>query len=83
MKTLQDNLTYEQFKARADSEPSLDGDWIYRLTHVRYGCIDSYPEFEVYSEEYLFLSFADAEKHILELVEYEIGNADTYRFGPP
>lgn len=33
MKSIPDNLTYEQFKAIAERQPSLEGEWLYRLQH--------------------------------------------------
>lgn len=77
---MRSDLTYEQFKAFAEREPSLEGNWIYRLAHVRYGSIDSYPEFEVENEIYWYTSFGDAEKFIHEMVVHKVNNSDTYRF---
>lgn len=76
MITLPEDLTYEQFHALAEREPSLEGDWIYRVRHVHFGTINSYPEFDIWHEEYLFLSFHDAESFIRERAD----DNGTYRF---
>lgn len=71
------DLTFELFMELASRDPSLEGDWIYRLEHVCYGNIDSYPEFEITRNEYLFRSFDEATAFIqLRLSD----KADTYRF---
>ena len=61
--SLPDNLTFEEFKALADREPNLEGDWIYEVVRVFYfpGCENLYPKFELNRQETrYFLSFGDA-----------------------
>lgn len=75
------NLTFEEFKAYADRQPSLDGDWIYRLEHI--GMIENtamYPEFETRSNEYYFHAFKDAEDFIREILSEPDAYADSYAF---
>lgn len=75
------DLTFEEFKAYADRQPSLDGDWIYRLEHI--GMIENtamYPEFETRSNEYYFHTFGDAEKFIREKLTGSNAVPDSYCF---
>lgn len=75
-----DNLTFEQFKALADRQPSLDGNWIYRLTHKTL-CDDyEFPEFRLTSSYYFSLSLDSAEKYMREKLASDHEQYDTYRF---
>ena len=47
------NLTFEEFKALADRYPSMEGNWLYRLTHETLDDDDSYPEFGIYAYKYM------------------------------
>lgn len=62
---LSQNLTFEEFKAFAEREPSLKGRWIYMLTRKMMNSGEMkhpYPQFELSHEEALyFRSLADAE----------------------
>lgn len=75
-----DNLTFEQFKVLADRQPSLEGDWVYRLTHSTLWGDYEYPEFRIHNIRYLFLSLKEAEKYIRERLVPETERYDTYRF---
>lgn len=68
MRSIPDNLTYEQFKAYAERQPSLEGDWLYRLQHKKPCQPLAGPEFGLCRDEYMFQTFKDAEKYISELV---------------
>lgn len=60
------NLTFKQFNEYAERSPSLEGNWIYRVDHI---CITNdidYPKFEVYTSQYYFLTFEDAENSIFK-----------------
>lgn len=76
------NLTFEEFKEYADRQPSLDGNWIYRLEHIE--MVEDavmYPEFETCSNEYYFHTFKDAENFIREIISDKTNAyADTYAF---
>lgn len=65
---LSSNLTFEEFKALAEQEPSLKGRWIYMLTRKMMHADEMkhpYPRFELSHEEILyFRSLADAEKYM-------------------
>ena len=65
---LSSNLTFEEFKALAEREPSLKGRWIYMLTRkMMHADVmkHPYPRFELSHEEILyFRSLADAEKYM-------------------
>lgn len=74
------NLTFEQFKALADREPSLKGNWVYRATHETLRDEYVYPEFRIYQTRYIFLSFNDAEKYIREKLVHDNPGYETYRF---
>lgn len=80
--TISPNLTFEQFKEYADRQPSLAGNWIYRLEHI--GMVENsvkYPEFETRSNEYYFHTFGEAENFIREIISDETdAYADTYAF---
>lgn len=80
--TISPNLTFEQFKEYADRQPSLAGNWIYRLEHI--GMVENcamYPEFETRSNEYYSHTFDDAEKFIKEkLTGQNNGSPDSYCF---
>lgn len=79
--SISQNLTFEQFKAYADRKPSLEGRWIYCLEHVWMDDDASYPEFEVGTEEFYFLTFEDAEDYIRKIVACRTGDEPpTYRF---
>lgn len=54
-------MTFDEFKALAERLPSLDGNWLYRLTHQTLSDDFSYPEFGIYVYKYMFLSLAEAE----------------------
>lgn len=75
-----DNLTFEQFKALADRQPSLEGNWLYRLTHETLRDEYQYPEFRIHQTRYMFLSLNDAEKYIYENLLTKDELSDTYRF---
>lgn len=75
--TLPDNLTYSQFLDLADRSPSLEGVWIYRLEHTFLSNGVVYPEFDIYTNEYLFLTLEDAERLMRESL---VNREATYRF---
>ena len=75
--TLPDNLTYSQFLDLADRSPSLEGVWIYRLEHTSLSNGVVYPEFDIYTNEYLFLTLEDAERLMRESL---VNREATYRF---
>lgn len=75
--TLPDNLTYSQFLDLADRTPSLEGLWIYRLEHTFLSNGVVYPEFDIYTNEYLFLTLEDAERLMRESL---VNREATYRF---
>lgn len=75
-----DNLTFEQFKALADRQPSLEGDWVYRLTHSTLWGDYEYPEFRIHNIRYLFPSLNEAEKYMRERLVPDNERYDTYRF---
>lgn len=68
-KTIPDNLTYEQFKALAEREPSLEGNWIYRLRHKKHDRPWGGPESGLWRDDYMFLTLQDAENYISELIK--------------
>lgn len=76
------NLTFEEFRALANRQPSMDGNWLYRLTHETLNDDYSYPEFGIdsYYRKYMFLSLEDAEKFMREKLAPENKFYDTYRF---
>lgn len=77
---ISDSLTFEQFKALAEREPSLEGDWIYRLTLYLMDK-DSYPAFELSKDEYFFNSYSEADRFLKErLINAERLWATTYGF---
>lgn len=79
-KIFPDNLTFEQFKALANREPSLEDNWLYRLTHETLRDEYQYPEFRIHQTRYMLLSLNDAEKYIYENLLTEDELSDTYRF---
>lgn len=79
-KQIPDDLTFEQFKALADREPSLEGNWLYRLTHETLWDKYQYPEFRIHQNRYMFLSLVDAKKYIYENLLTEDEQSETYRF---
>lgn len=64
--TLPNNLTYSQFLELAERTPSLEGLWIYRLEHTLLSNGVDYPRFDIYTNEYLFLTLEDAERLMRE-----------------
>lgn len=79
-KSLPSDLTFEQFKALADKQPDLSGPAIYRLEHTLKDSNATYPKFNVSTNEYFFLSLADAEKFMREKLIISGDTDDTYRF---
>lgn len=75
-----DNLTFEQFKALADRQPSFEGNWVYKLTHSTLWSDYEYPEFRIHNIRYMFLSLQEAEKYMRERLVPETERYDTYRF---
>lgn len=74
------DLTFEQFKALAEKQPDLSGAAVYRLEHALKDDDATYPQFEISSNEYFFLSLDEAEKFMREkLVSGEYSDS-TYRF---
>lgn len=67
--TISPHLTFEQFKAYADRQPDLDGNWIYRLTHIRMEPEATYPQFKTDSTESYFLTLSNAQAAIPRLVD--------------
>ena len=66
---LPDNLTYEQFKVYAERQPSLEGDWLYKL-QLKKPCQPlGESAFGLSQDEYMFLAFKDAERQISQLVK--------------
>lgn len=63
---ISDSLTFEQFKAFAGREPSLEGNWIYRLTHYWMYKDASYPAFKLSKDEYYFNSYGEADSFLKE-----------------
>lgn len=43
------NLTFEEFEALANRQPSMDGNWLYRLSHETLNDDYSYPELRIMS----------------------------------
>lgn len=41
------NLTFEEFRTLANRQPSMEGNWLYRLTHETLNDDYSYPEFGI------------------------------------
>lgn len=80
MKTIPENLTFEQFKALADRQPSLEGSWVYRLTHSTLWGDYEYPEFRIHNIGYLFLSLEEAKKYMVERLVPENEQYENYRF---
>ncbi len=79
--TISPNLTFEEFKEYADRQPSLDGNWIYRMEHIVLNDNTMYPEFKTFTSEYYFHTFEDAENFIREIISDETdAYADTYAF---
>lgn len=75
------NLTFEEFKELADRKPSMEGDWLYHLTHETLVDDYSYPEFGIADHhKYLFRTLEDAEKYMREKLAPENKHYDTYRF---
>lgn len=79
-RTIPNNLTFEQFKALADRQPSLEGNWVYRLTHETLRDGYEYPEFRIHKSCYMFLSLDEVEKYMLEKLACTDERCDTYRF---
>lgn len=79
-KTVPGNLTFKQFKALADRQPSFEGNWVYRLTHSTLWSDYEYPEFRIHNIRYTFLSLQEAEKYMRERLIPENERYDTYRF---
>ena len=75
--TLPNNLTYSQFLELAERTPSLEGLWIYRLEHTLLSNGVDYPRFDIYTNEYLFLTLEDAERLMRESL---VNREATYRF---
>ena len=75
-----ENLTFDQFKALADRQPSLEGNWVYRLTHSTLWDDYEYPEFRIHNISYMFLSFVDAENYMREQLIPKNERDGTYRF---
>ena len=61
---ISDSLTFDQFKKYAEREPSLRGEWIYKLTHYWMGNEASYPAFGLSTDEYFFRAYDDVERFI-------------------
>lgn len=80
METIPENLTFEQFKALADRQPSFEGSWVYRLTHSTLWGDYEYPEFRIHNIGYLFLSLEEAKKYMEERLVPETERYETYRF---
>lgn len=76
------NLTFEEFQALANRQPSIDGNWLYRLSHETLNGDYSYPEFGIdsYYQKYMFLSLEDAESYMHEELVHDNEHHDTYRF---
>lgn len=56
-------MNWEEFKAMAEREPSLEGNWIYRLEQrfLPDDLVDPYPKFDLWlSQNRFFTSFEDA-----------------------
>lgn len=79
-RTIPSTLTFDQFKALADRQPSLEGNWVYRLTHEMLWDEYEYPEFRIHQNRYMFLTLEDAEKYIYENLLTEKEPDATYRF---
>lgn len=78
---ISDSLTFEQFKSLAEREPTLEGVWIYRLTHYLMDKEDSYPSFAISKDEYFFNSYNAADCFLKErLIDAERLWAATYSF---
>ncbi len=78
--TIPTDLTFEQFKALAEKQPDLSGPAVFRIEHTLKDDDASYPQFGIRSDEYFFLSLAEAEKFMREkLVSGEYSDS-TYRF---
>lgn len=62
-------FTYADFERMANRQPSLEGEWIYRLTQSLFDpeIKNPYPKFKLdYDTHRLFLSFEDAQKYLKE-----------------
>lgn len=79
-KQIPENLTFEQFRVLADRQPSLEGNWLYRLTHETLRDNYEYPEFRIHPTRYMFYSFDEAEKYMREKLAFLNERNDTYRF---
>lgn len=75
-----ENLTFEEFKALADRQPSLEGKWIYRLTHEVFLHKYTYPEFRIRRVRYLFYSHEEAVSYMREKLVDQESRRETYRF---
>ena len=74
------DLTFEQFKALADEQTDLSGDAVFRLEHTLKDGESNYPRFDIWKDEYYFLSLSDAENFMRETLVNGDYADDTYRF---
>lgn len=75
-----ENLTFEQFKALADRQPSMEGNWLYRLTQEMFLNKYTYPEFRLCRAKYLFYSHEEAVRYMREKLVGKDRRHETYRF---
>ena len=66
-RTLNPDMTFEEFEALADRQPNLKGSWIYKVSQAIFynNLKHPYPKFDLdYMRDYYFKTFQSAEKFV-------------------
>lgn len=77
---MKSDYTFEEFRANANREPDLSGEWVYELQRVDVCCEAEYPMFDVDFNSYYFHSLEEAERYMREKLAPLSPLEDTYCF---